>query len=193
MSKYRYISISIPANDIAERSVYGRFLTLLDNSALSDVEVSIAGDAFEALPAGISVEINDQEQSFTNLRFKNPTASVMAIKIALSSGRVLDNRLVASAELDVSITGNDVESPAAVTVTDAGVVLAAVDTIRERWLQNNGGSDVWIGDANVDPANKRGYKIVPNSGFVVAGNCAFTVKTPAGTTSTLSILNMKRV
>lgn len=189
---YQQITLTLIAGESRDVNIYGGYLRVLSNSSATNPKVSIAQGPEQDIKAGIGVKLKDAS-AFGKVTFRNPSVAAMTLTIATGDGDIDDSSLVISGDVPTYSVFNGVESPAAVTVTDAGQALAADTAVRERWLQNNGGSDIWIGDSNVDPANKRGYKIVVGAGLCIAGNCAFTVKTAVGTSSTLSILNMKRV
>lgn len=62
-----------------------------------------------------------------------------------------------------------------------------------QWItfQNSGSSPVWMGSASIDPDNKRGYEMLPKSGFTYAQileefNVYF--KCVSGASSTISII-----
>lgn len=69
-------------------AMYGNFLTILENSLTSNPEVSIAGDPFYEIPQGVSIQV----EPFTKVEFKNPTGSSMSLWIAMSAGKIFDNR-----------------------------------------------------------------------------------------------------
>lgn len=109
--------IIIPANSIYPLASYNRFITLLENDQTADLRVRIGqGGAKARLKKGLSVEL-PQDEMFSSLLFENTTGVPMAITIALSSGRVYDNRF--------NVSGS--------TVFDSILAELQGDTVPEDW------------------------------------------------------------
>lgn len=193
---YQYFPVAnLPSGEEFKVSAVGSFVTLLSYTGTSDdVYISIGGESFQILPKGISIKLSSG-QDFTNLRFKQLSGAPQSLAVALTTGEVYDSRLILTAtSLDVNIASNSLESPVPVTVTSTiGIAVAADSTGREVILQNNGSNDIWLGDANIDPATSRGYKL--EVGTQVVWSCADNIraKCAAGLNSTLSITKLKKV
>jgi hypothetical protein len=188
-SIYRHFELNILAGETVERSVHGRFLTLLTNTSGDDPKVSIAGDSEETLPKGISVELSDAEKSFTLIRFRNPGGSTMTITFSISEGRILDNRTVISGSLAVNATPDTMTTPAAAAATStAAQIVTGASSTRRVTLQNQGPDAVWVGDANVAPDSNRGYKIPKDGGIQIDNSDDIWARTAAGETATVSIM-----
>lgn len=110
-SVYRYYERSIVDAEIIEIHAYARFLTLLNNTSSTDIRVSIAGQPFEELPQGISVEL-PKDDAFTSLKFRNVSGATCTIKVCISSGRIFDNRVVISGDLNVTDISDGIDTPA---------------------------------------------------------------------------------
>ncbi len=94
LSYFKTYEFIVLANNIYVLSHYANFLALLENDQATDVRVQI-GDGFAVadMPKGLSVEL-PRDKKFKSLTFENTTGTDMVIKVALSIGRVFDNRLV---------------------------------------------------------------------------------------------------
>lgn len=104
-SSYRFYRTTLQPNGVLTIHSYARFLTILSNSIATNCKISINGDAEEELPSGLSVELPEKE-NFDHLTLHNPSATdPMTIEFSLSSGRVLDNRLVLSGSIFTDILG----------------------------------------------------------------------------------------
>jgi len=162
-SNYRHFSITIAANAIEEVFAYGRFLTMLDDTATTDTKVSIGGDSEETLPKGLSVELPQGETPFTILRFHNQTGVAITVTFALSSGRVYDSRLTLSGSVFDStlaeLQGDTVpENWGDVAVGLAAVSIVALNANRKSILiqadPTNTGV-IYIGYDNTTASNKK--------------------------------------
>lgn len=186
-SIYRHFELNILAGETVERSVHGRFLTLLTNTSGDDPKVSIAGDSEETLPKGISIELSDVEKSFTLIRFRNPGGSTMTITFSISEGRILDNRTVISGSLAVNATPDTMTTPAAASATStAAMIVTGASATRRVTLQNQGPDAVWVGDENV--AVNRGYKIPKDGGIQIDNSDDIWARCATSETATVSIM-----
>lgn len=166
---YRYFERTITNGSTALLSVYGRFLTLLNNTSSTDILISISNQQYEQLPQGLSVEL-PPENVFTEIKFQNTSGATITIKFCISNGRVYDNRVVISGDLSVTDISDGISTPAKVDVaTGSAQSLIAVNTNRkEIIIQNTGDFDLWIGDANIDPPTNRGIHLVSNDSITLA-------------------------
>lgn len=164
--------IIVPANSIYPLASYNRFVTLLENDQNADVRVRIGqGGAMARLKKGLSVEL-PQDEMFSTLLFENTTGVPMALTIALSCGRVYDNRF--------NISGS--------TVFDNILGELQGDTVPEDW-----GTEKTIGVAQsqvlTTNATRKGFSIQAknsNAGLIYLGYDAtvtsskWIVELPAG-------------
>lgn len=196
---YQKFTYVLAAGADIDVSVYGRFLTVLSNSNATDPHISVGGQAEYQIPAGLSIDLNPsadsgaiQATNFGKLRFRNSSGSSMTIEFAISSGRIIDNRVTISTStiLSVNNTGQTMSTPAAYAVATAApgaAFLAAASTTREVIMQNNGAAPVWIGDANVDGSANRGI-LIPVGGTFALQTAAALYARSTGAASTLSYM-----
>lgn len=122
--------ITIEANGIYRLNSYNRFICLLESSTATAIPVAIGGGGPKGkLEKGIAVELPAGDK-FSHILFQNPVGTSITLKVALSPGRIYDNRLVISSEVDVDDTSNDIETPAPITVLKPSYLIdnaAAVD------------------------------------------------------------------
>jgi len=139
--------IIIPANGTRGIASYNRFVTLLENDQNADVLVRIGtGGARAKLKKGLSVELPEGEM-FNGLHFRNPTGVPMALTVALSSGRVYDNRF--------NVSGS--------TVFDSILGELQGDTVPESWGDEK---TIGIAQSQVLPVNatRKGFSVQAKSG-----------------------------
>lgn len=168
----------IPAGGMINLPFMGRFITLLENDLSIDPQVGIDQAYKGSLPKGLSVELPSGEV-FKYIQIHNPSGSTMTITLALSVGRIYDNRLVISGEVDVDFTPTAIETPAAITLNAGNSYeqTIAADTDRKAmFLQNNGSNAFWAGDSNVDPTANRGTKVEPDEIYICEVTAAVTLK-----------------
>ncbi len=90
---FKTYSFTVPANGIYRLDAYNNYLAILSNSETTAVKVAIgAGVARAELAAGIGIEL-PQGEHFKYLNFQNDIGNDMDIVLALSIGKVWDNRL----------------------------------------------------------------------------------------------------
>jgi len=153
----------IPANGIKLLTSYNSFVTLLENDQTADVLIRIGtGGATAKLKKGLSVEL-PQDETYDRLLFRNPTGVPMAITVALSCGRVYDNRLMLSGA----------------TIFDSILAELQGDTIPESW-----GDEKTIGVAQSQvlaiTANRKGFSVQAkssNAGLIYIGYDATVTST----------------
>ncbi len=181
------------ANNLASGSIHkvavvGNFLTILTYTGTDDLYISFGGEPFQKLPKAKSIELPADEE-FLDLRFKQESGAAQSFTFAISSGRIYDNSVIFSGTLAVDPVPATMATPAAAAVTDSAAIAVAADTDTQAvLLQNVGGNDVWIGDANVAPASNRGIKLAPGDSLVLETKAAIYGRCAAGLTSTLAIL-----
>ena len=134
------------------------------------------------LPKGLSVELAAGESAFTRLRFRNPTGGAITLKFSISAGRVYDNRVTISGELNVDPSTDTIETPAKVTATAvaAAVNIPSDGDQREIIIENHSANIVWLGDNAVDGAATRGIRLYPNTKIVLSTSAAIYLHAPAG-------------
>ena len=136
---YQYFKRMIAAGEIIDINAFGSLITLLKTDGTKNILISIAGQSFQELPAGISVKLLPGE-FFTKLQFQNTEASPVTIEFTLATGNINDNRISASLqqvlenvrdELKGSASGAD---NAKATVGVAAVVVLAANTSRKAFI-----------------------------------------------------------
>ena len=179
---YAYFEMQLQAGEYRETAVFGNFLNMLGNSGSKNVLVAIDGQPEQQLPQAISMDLPDT-QNYTMIGFRNPNAGAVTIQFSCSNGRVYDNRIVLSGSLSVNLTPDNFTTPASIavaTTAPGAAAVAASSSNREVWIQNNGGNDIWWGDANVDGANNRGIKIKPGDCPIISTAAAIYLRSTVG-------------
>jgi hypothetical protein len=152
---------------------------MLSNSSVTAVKVAIGGGGPKGeLQPGLSVEL-PQDKHFKYLLFENQIGSQITIEIALSTGRVYDNRFVVSGVIAIDDTANSIETPAKITLVVGNsytATISAGSTRKELILQNTGTNEFWYGDINVDPVNKRGIRMQAGDIHILTLTGAVTLK-----------------
>lgn len=183
-SIYRHFTRTIADGVTINVNVYGRFITLLSNTSSTDILVSIDNDQYERLPQGISVELSEKE-FFTELFFRNDSGASVTIKFCVSAGKIYDNRVVISGDLSVTDISDGISTPAVIDLNAGNSYTATIAVNANRKeviIQNCGSYDIWAGDANVDPSNDRGIKIIANDNITIACTALITLKSNSQTT-----------
>lgn len=89
---YKEYNLTIPANGLRYLQHYAKYLAVLENDSDSNVLINIGtGGPRGEIPQGIGIEL--PEGNFDEILFINETGLAMNIKVALSAGRINDNRL----------------------------------------------------------------------------------------------------
>lgn len=190
---YQFFSITIAAGEVYHINSYSHFITLLSSTGVQSIMISIGGQAMQELPAGLSVEL-PQDQNFTFLEFKNNELVPVTITFSLSSGAVQDNRNIITGIIAVNPSGNTFVTPAAIAVAvgaPGAVSIAANPGRREVIIQNNGANPIWAGDANVDGTSNRGILIEIGATVVLSTEAAIYLRSTGGA-STASYAEIKR-
>lgn len=128
-SVYRFYRKTIQNNLFATANVWGKFITLLSNTAEINVLLSIENEEFEEFPQGIGVRLTEEER-FTQLKFRNVSGAACTIEFVVSAGMIFDNRVVISGDLNVTDISNAIETPIPIIALDENNLInnaAAVD------------------------------------------------------------------
>jgi len=131
MEKQRYASFrntNIPAGKIWNIPVYGSAFRVLYNSLTINPQVSIDSGPLYEIASGIGPK---KLETFSKLSFRNPSASVMSLWIAVTEGEIDDSRAAFSEEIAIKDSSDALETPASTRALDlAGWLIdnaAAVD------------------------------------------------------------------
>lgn len=131
------------------------------------------------------------ETYFQSVRVKNTTSEPMILKVGLSVGKPYSTRSVISGAVQIDQSAPKVITPEPLEIAaDAITILAADARLKERIIQNNSNFPVWWGDANVNPATGRGFRINPDGGYVTIPVWSTVCLMADGGTATLSINNI---
>jgi len=172
LQTYEY---TIAAGKIVRVWAYNKMLTILENSASNDIDVSVGGQPFTTFKKGLAYELPDGHD---NIMIKNTAAVATTIEFCLSLGRVYDNRLIiADSELVVDNTSDAFDTPVALALNSGNSYknsIAENTSRKELLIQNTGSNDFWFGnsDAAVDPATKRGIKVKPDLTYILTSTAA---------------------
>ena len=124
---YASIRFTMAAGRQRQVAVFGNFIAILENNLMTNPEISIDGKPFYEIPKGVSVEVRD----FGNIEFRNPSGtSSMTLLVAMSSGKIWDNRANFSGNIAVEDITDAIETPAALTILPRTMLInnaAAVD------------------------------------------------------------------
>ncbi len=190
-SSYRYFSVTLSAGQVLPLNVYARYITILSNSITTNPEISIGGDQFETIKAGLSIELPEGEH-IQEIQLRNPAGGAMTLTFALSAGKITDASLVVSGIVDVSASADGMSTPAALTITTAApgaASISASSTRRGVIIQNQGPNPVWVGDSNVDGASNRGIKIAVDDSIILDFTGAIYMRSTGGN-STVSYMDL---
>lgn len=175
-SAYRSYTITLLPGQVFRISSYGSFLIILDNDIGTDPRMSINGDAFEEIPAGISVQLPPQEK-FQYLLLQNPDgADTMTLRFALSASLIQDNRLVISGSVftDILAQFNGDLTPENwgddIAVGAAAVQLLAANANRKSLLVQSDIANpgiIYIGYDNTVGSTKKVATLLPGGAFSV--------------------------
>jgi len=96
MQKQHYASFrfTLAAGRSLTIPVYGTGFRVLDNSLATNPEISIEGGSFYEIAAGTGAK---HLPAFSRLEFRNPSASNMALWIAVTEGEIDDTRTIITA------------------------------------------------------------------------------------------------
>lgn len=184
---YQHYSRTIAAGEIAEVSVFGRFITLLSNTSSTDMQLQIDSDPLQTFPKGLSLDL-PEGKFFKKIYIKNPSASSADITFAISSGKILDSRVVLSGSLSTNDTPDLFTTPAKASVTaTASKIVTGSSSTRVMIIQNKGPYPCTIGDSNVDADNDRGYEIPVDGAIELKTKADIWAECRASETATLSI------
>jgi len=136
MAKQNYASmrITMAAGRQQMIAMFGKFLTILANNLSTNPEISIDGDPFYEIPQGVSIEV----QQYSKIEFKNPSASSMTLWLAMSAGKIWDNRAVFTGTIPIEDITDAIETPAAI------IALPISFLINNAAAVNKGGGKVGI-------------------------------------------------
>lgn len=175
---YRDFNFTLSAGQIIPVAAWGSYLTILDNNTAFDILVSIDGNAFQPIPAGVSVEL-PQDQSYAGFLIQNSSAGAMTVHFAISSGKIVDARFKTSATLNTSDANLLAELQGITTpgtfAADATVGVAAVSALASNAARKacliqadatNTGK-IFLGFDNTVTTVKKIITLSPGASFVV--------------------------
>jgi len=90
---YQNIQITLAAGAATTINAYGRYFRILENSITTNPMVRIGAESEQEIPAGLGMELPDNGENFTQIALRNPATEQMVLRVAVSSGKVDDNRL----------------------------------------------------------------------------------------------------
>lgn len=99
-SSYRYFSVTLSAGQVLPINVFARYITILSNSISTNPEISIGGDQFETIKAGLSIELPEGDM-IQEIQLRNPAAGAMTLTFALSAGKIIDSSLVIAGSVNI--------------------------------------------------------------------------------------------
>ena len=102
MDFYRDFNLTLSAGEIRQISAYGSFLTILENNTVTDLVVSIDGNAGQAIPSGISIEL-PADKNYSGFYIQNISGGAMTVRFAISSGKIMDARFKTSGMLNTNV------------------------------------------------------------------------------------------
>jgi hypothetical protein len=169
----------------------GNYIRILESTVINGLKVRFDDGDEQDLKLGIGLAT---EEKFVQAVIRNANPGPVTLTVGLAAGRIDDSRFSFSGVLPVNDTPDTLETPVAVSVTDAltDIVAASADT-REVVLQNNGAKTAWFGDVNVDPATKRGLKLDPGDTVFLKTAADIKARCALGESTTISVLKNLKV
>ena len=117
---YASIRFSMAVGRQNQVAMFGNFMAILENNLTTNPEISIDGKPFYEIPKGVSVEVKD----FGHVEFRNPSATAtMTLLVAMSSGKIWDNRANFSGEIAVEDVTDSIATPAALTILPRTILI----------------------------------------------------------------------
>jgi hypothetical protein len=105
---YQATRQTIPIGAIYEANVYGKFVAILTWASITDLLISIDGQAFSPVKAGMAIRLPDNSKAFYNIKFWNVTGGIMALEYAVSDGAIVDTRFNVAGVIPVIMPGTAV-------------------------------------------------------------------------------------
>jgi len=91
--------------EVMDFAAYGKYVCILTWNNAIDLMISIEGQSFFPIKAGMSVRLPDMDKAFYNLRFQNNTGAITVLEFALSDGSIQDNRFNTVGIVNVFVPG----------------------------------------------------------------------------------------
>lgn len=189
----RHFEITIANDSVYRINAYANYLKIVEYSASDKIEISLANQAFEKIPSGISMAL-PQGEEFSYIDLKNETGADVSVELMLSNALLYDNNLSISNELNADISTDTIATPAPVTATAVAGAVSIPSEVdrRELIIQNNHATyDVWIGDANVNSVTSRGIKLLAGQQIILTTSAQIHFHSPSGN-ATLSYMSLSK-
>jgi hypothetical protein len=173
---YQELVKTVAAGQISE-PVYTDVKSMAVLSASADLEIAINDYTFSPFRTGLTIEAPDGE-SIKIIRFKNNGGSTGTVELALSKGKIADNRFTTTSAVEVR-SGDSISTPASGTAVSLGTATIAANTARNAVLiQNHSTTEyLWVGDSNVgNDAAPRGFAIAPKGILTLAISAALFLR-----------------
>ncbi len=147
--------------------------------------------AFDSLPGEVLMSVGQAMQfapgtTFKEVKLRDPSGATNTIIFVATTGQFIDDGLTDVDVTNDSLTvsgGDTIETPAKVSVANVATLISAASTTRNFiTVQNHSTTqDLWLGDANIHVANKRGIKVLPGSDYTISTGAAIYGIVAAGT------------
>lgn len=146
-SSYRVYPLAVPANGEVFLDVTGTYLAVLTATDPDGIQIGIGEDEAYFWPLGLTVETRDP---FRQVRVRDTSGAPNLIQVAVGVGRLTDNRLTASAPLELAAGGGlallrgDVQAINARLANDREkrAALTTLEGASHYWVANS--SATWI-------------------------------------------------
>lgn len=123
----QHFSYDVPAGDVQPVWSLNKFLTILNNTAQENIDVSLGGSPFTVFKKGLSYEL---PENIDHIMIRNSAAISTTVEFYLSSFRVYDNRVIFTDDIAVKDVSNTIETPNPIIALDPLYLIdnaAAVD------------------------------------------------------------------
>jgi len=168
------------------------YFMVVSNTGDKKIRVSIDDEPLSDFPVGYEYREPKEESFYSHIDFMNPSASPATVVYVMSTGIV---RSSPAGEITTRDIANSIETPAAVllNVGNSYTQTIAADADQKGIeIQNTGANECWYGDADVDPATKRGVKLEVGADKVLPITCALVLES-ADVDCVISYMRLKKV
>jgi len=102
---YQSYARNLQVGQVYEANCTGKWLSILTWGNAIDLLVSIDGESFSPIKAGMSVKLGEIVKPFYYVRFQNITGAIVLLEFAISDGQIVDSRFNAVGVVNVITPG----------------------------------------------------------------------------------------
>jgi len=166
--KIDFISLSLLTNTIKEIAIDHNVLYLVSNDLSTDLKISFDNGAkYTSWKENFKISglQSNSDGEIKTIFLKNDSTSTMSIEFYAINGDIDDRTLNTLTTINATFAGDEINTPAQISVTTAQTSIPANSDRKELIIQNNGSFDLWFGDS--DTAINRGIKVGSAKTFVL--------------------------